>query len=109
MKAWTAPVPFGPRAKTKLLGDLGESVPRRPLCKPATAFGKEERRSGWCSENPPSRRGIRFQSVYSGWMNRHIPRLSKLRPPYMKNSAIQVHVLPVETEGFVHAHPGHRE
>jgi hypothetical protein len=42
-------------------------------------------------------------------MNRYVPRLSKLRPPYVNNSQTEVDILSVQTDGFANAHPGHRQ
>ena len=37
-------------------------------------------------------------------MNRHIARFSELRPANVKDSDLEVHILSVETEGFVDSH-----
>src|SRR5438105_13245287 len=42
-------------------------------------------------------------------MKRHVPRFSKLRSPYVKDSQTEVDILSVQTEGFVHAHPSYRQ
>src|ERR1700732_111015 len=42
-------------------------------------------------------------------MKRHVPRFSKLRPPYVKDSQSEVDILSIQTEGFVHTHPSYRQ
>jgi hypothetical protein len=39
-------------------------------------------------------------------MNRHIRRFSKLRPPDVKDSALEINLHSVQAESFVHPHSG---
>jgi hypothetical protein len=86
------------------LRPLGEGVARPPLTDAATPLGDEERRSERCRKDAISGLGVILQSVYRGGMNRHVTRFSKLRPPDVKNSAIEVDILSVQTQGFVDPH-----
>jgi len=42
-------------------------------------------------------------------MKRHVTRFSKLRPPDVKDSEIELDILSVQTEGFVHPHPSRHQ
>ena len=106
MQPWTAAVTLGRCAEAELLGELGEGVSSRPLRESDhRARRRKNARSGWCRKEAISSFGVLFQSLYRGGMNRHVTRFSKLRPPDVKDSAIEVDIRSVQAEGFVHPHP----
>jgi len=109
MKAWTATVTLGRYAEAELLGQLGEGVSRCPSCKPLAALGDEESRGGSCSKNVISGFSVRFQSVHRRGVNRYVPRLSKFRASYVKDSEIEVDIFSIQTDSLAHPHTGYRQ
>jgi hypothetical protein len=100
----TAAGAFGWGAEAELLGHFGEGVSRHVACDQAAVFGDKERRSERCGKKAISGFGVLFQSLYSGSVNRNIPRFSELRPSDVKDAELEVDVGPVQTQGFVHPH-----
>src|SRR6266566_7878218 len=69
-----------------------------------TLLGDEKCGSEWCREKTISDFGVLFQSLHCGRMNRHITRFSKLRPPDVEDSALEINVHSVQAQSFVHPH-----
>src|SRR5215470_18563060 len=105
MEPGTATVALGGCAEAQLLRQLGEGVARDPLGDPATPLGDEERRSDRCRKDAISGLGVLFQSVYRGGMKRYVTRFSKLRPPDVKDSALEVDIRAIQPKGLVDPHP----
>jgi len=109
MQAWTATVMLSRYAQAELLRQLGEGVLRRLSGNASPALGDEERRSGWRGNEAISGFSVLLQSRYCGGMNRHIARFSELSPPDVEDSEIEVDIGLIQTNGFIHPHPGRRQ
>ena len=71
-----------------------------------TFLGDEKCRNEWCRKKAVSGFRVLFQSLHRGRMNRHITRFSKLRPPDVKDPALEINMHSVQTKSLLHPHSG---